>query len=347
MTKRLIFIALLLAGIASAIPGAAQTNNQPEYRLLAAVRAATLEKELNEAAQQGYRLEKVSQWIGIASLAALMSRPAGTAPAQRFEYRTVSLKQFEQQKDELLKQGFDYRALLTPSLFSFNSAGAIMLLEREGSGSAVPYEYELIQSGSESKLQTLLDNASSGGFVPAGMLLAQGHGTVVVMRRDRTNPAAEMGKREYRLLSTRKVSTLEKEMNQAAQEGFRCALSSQGQNVLMARDYKPRDQARYEYKLVGLGRSENSSEKTLNELVKQGCVFRGTTTYGLTVIFERQAGAAASASSIEFRVLTTRSEATMQKEIQSAVAQGFLPLSLSGSSGNFIAILRREVNQGN
>lgn len=340
MSKKLVVLLLTLAaGCLAAVSVIAQSEEQAEYRLLATVKGATLEAELNEAAGQGFRFEKEAQAIGLASLSTLLSRPANATPERRYEYKTLNSAQFQKQKPELLAQGFVFRAALNPSVLSWSGSKGLFLFEREVSAGAGQYEYDLIESCNEKKLQTLLDNANSAGFTPIGALSATGS-CFIVLQRSLSDPAAEMGKREYCLLNTLKISTLEKEMNEAAQAGFRFAVSSAAQDVLMAREYKAKDQPRFEYKLIPI-RAKQEAVQALSEAVKQGFVFRTVTGFGMSAIMERAAGQNAMAEPVEFEVLDTRTEATMQKEIQAAAARGFKPLSLSGGSGRFMTLLAR------
>lgn len=314
---------------------AAQGCESLEYRLIATTKGSTLERELNELAKQGFRYEKESQAMGISTFTILASRPVGSASTQRYEYKTLNVGQFIKQKKELSSQGFAFRAAMLPSAYAIGAPSPVFLLEREIGVEADRYEYEVIASSNDKKLQTLLDNANSGGFAPVGIL-----GGIIVLRRDARNPAVETGERVYLLLETYKISTLEKEMNEAAKQGYRVLASSSLNSALMSRDYKQKDQNRYEYRLVAI-RASDKSIYALNELSKQGFVLRSATEVGLTAVMERLAGKEVAASPVEFNVLDTHTEATAQKEIQDACVQGFTPVSLNGGSGRFIILMAR------
>lgn len=319
----------------------AQECGQLEYRLLATTKGSTLEKELNEIAKQGFRFEREAQAIGMSTFTVLASRPHNAEPKPRFEYKTLNVGEFKKQKQELAAQGYSYRAAMLPSTLAFTAPTPVFLLERELGVESGQYEYDFVASPKDRKLQTLLDNANSGGFVPIGIL-----GGIVVLRRDQKNPAVEMGRREYLLLETYKISTLEKEVNAAAQDGYRFFVSSQMSEALLARDYKPKDQGRYEYRLVSIRNSDKAISQ-LNELSKQGYVLRAATGFGLTAIMERLQGSTSTMNPLEFKALDTRTEDTMQKELAESCTQGFIPISLSGGSGRFLTLMAREVRKGN
>jgi hypothetical protein len=314
---------------------AAQGCGSIEYRLIATTKGSTLERELNELAKQGFRFEKESQAIGMSTYTILASRPLASTPAQRYEYKILNVGQFIKQKKELSSQGFLFRAaLLAPSL-TVGAPSNVFLLERESGAEAGEYEYDVIASSKAKELQTMLDNAASSGFAAVGISVGG-----IVLRRDARNPATAVREREYLMLEAYKISTLEKEMNEAAKQGYRFLASSALNSVLMSRDYKTKDQNRYEYRLVTI-RASDKSVDALNELSKQGFVLRSATEVGLTAIMERLVGGEVAASPLEFKVLETRAEATAQKEIQDACGQGLVPVSLAGGSGRFTILMAR------
>jgi hypothetical protein len=316
---------------------AAQGCGNLEYRLIATTKGSTLERELNEWAKQGFRFEKESQAIGMSTFTVLASRPLGSTPSQRYEYKILNVGQFTKQKKELSSQGFLFRAATIASSFIVVAPSPVFLLEREIGAEAGRYEYDVIASSKDKEMQTMLGNAASGGFAAVGISAG-----IIVLRRDARNPAAELREREHLMLEAYKISTLEREMNEAAKQGHRLLVSSALNSVLMSRDNKPKDQNRYEYRLVAV-RASDKSVGELNELSKQGFVLRSATEVGLTAIMERLAGGEAAASPLEFKVLETRAEATAQKEIQDACVQGFTPVSLAGGSGRFMILMARSL----
>lgn len=80
MWKRLTVITILT--ILSCLPAAAQqpTDRQYEYKLLAASRVSTMEKEMSEAAAAGYGFKEVISGetaFGGSKVVVIVSRPAG------------------------------------------------------------------------------------------------------------------------------------------------------------------------------------------------------------------------------------------------------------------------------
>ena len=141
---------------------------QEDVRVLAANKTSTMEKEMNEAAEAGYKFAGVmggDTAFGGSEVVVLMTRnPAGTA-------------------------GFGYKLLAT-------TRTSTMQKEMQAAGDA----------GFEFKGQTVFDTTFGGKEV------------VVVLERDKS--VAQPVKYEYRLLATKKTSTLQKEVSEATAAGY-------------------------------------------------------------------------------------------------------------------------------
>jgi hypothetical protein len=88
---------------------------------------------------------------------------------------------------------------------------------------------------------------------------------------------------EYRLLATNKTSTMEKEMNQAAAEGFRFGgamggeTAGGGREMVIIMSRKPdADGPRYDYRLLATNKT-STMQKELSEAGRAGFVFCGMT----------------------------------------------------------------------
>jgi hypothetical protein len=162
---------------------------------------------------------------------------------------------------------------------------------------------------------------------------------------------------EYRLLATNKTSTMEKEMNQAAAEGFRFEGAMGGETagggnemvVMMSR--KPdADGPRYDYKLLAANKT-STMRKELNGAGAAGFLYAGQTIYDsafggreVVVILERSEGERAT---YEYRLLATTRTSTMQKELSEAGRAGFVFCGMTVAETAFggrevVSILRRQ-----
>jgi hypothetical protein len=153
---------------------------------------------------------------------------------------------------------------------------------------------------------------------------------------------------KYLLLSTMKTSTMQKELEAAAAQGFRIIASSsscgQGEMVLfLERVAQPPDT--YQYKLLATTRT-GTMQKELNASAKDG--FRllprttiakeGMLTNEIVMVLER---APKSDKRYEYQLLATSLTSTLQKEVGAAEADGFELVGLV-SRGENMVIMEKE-----
>ena len=162
---------------------------------------------------------------------------------------------------------------------------------------------------------------------------------------------------EYRLLATNKTSTMEKEMNQAAAEGFRFGGAMGGETavggnemvVIMSR--KPdADGPRYDYRLLATNKT-STMQKELSGAGAAGFLYAGQTIYDsafggreVIVILERSES---EKTAYEYRLLATNKTSTMQKEMSEAGRAGFVFCGMTVAETSFggrevVSILRRQ-----
>ena len=169
--------------------------------------------------------------------------------------------------------------------------------------------------------------------------------------------AAENNARiEFKVLGTSKTSTMEKEMNDAAQGGYAFASVMGGETafggkevvVVMSRAAAPSDRV---YRLLAANKT-STLEKEMTEAGREGFEYKGQTVFEsafggreVSVILERDK--AVPARNITYKLLATAKTSTMQKELAEAGAQGFSLLGMTVSKtafgGNEVdCIMRRD-----
>jgi hypothetical protein len=141
-------------------------------------------------------------------------------------------------------------------------------------------------------------------------------------------------KREFRLLATNKTSTMEKEMNEAANAGFRFEGTMGGETsfggsevvVIMSRDLSSQKE-RYRYRLLATSKT-STMQKELQQAGNAGFEYKGQSVYSSTfggkevvVILERDLEA--PLMQWEYKLLATKKTSTMQKELNEAGAASF------------------------
>jgi len=140
--------------------------------------------------------------------------------------------------------------------------------------------------------------------------------------------------REFRLLATNKTSTMQREMNEAADAGFHFEGTMGGETsfggsevvVIMSRDPSAQKK-RYEYKLLATSKT-STMQKELQQAGNAGFEFKGQSVYSSTfggkevvVILERDSEA--KPMQWDYKLLATKKTSTMQKELNEAGAEGF------------------------
>lgn len=162
---------------------------------------------------------------------------------------------------------------------------------------------------------------------------------------------------DYLVLATNKTSTMQNELNEAADGGYRFMGVMGGETAfggsevvaIMAR--LPDGMPRYEYRLLATGRT-STMQKEMQEAGNAGFEYRGQTVFSSTfggretvVILERDTGQQ-QPTFFEYRLLATSQTSTMQDELREAGATGFAFVGVTVASTRFggsevVCILRR------
>ena len=158
---------------------------------------------------------------------------------------------------------------------------------------------------------------------------------------------------DYRVLATSRTSTMEKELNEAAADGFRFSRvmggrATNGGQVLIAM-VREAGVAGRKYRLLATSRT-STMEREMQALADAGYGYVDHTVFEsvgggkeVAVIMELDASRPAGAL---YRLLATTRAGTMEKELREAGAQGFaLVGSAAGKTvggSEVIAILRKE-----
>ena len=148
-------------------------------------------------------------------------------------------------------------------------------------------------------------------------------------------PSAQGQRREFRLLATNKTSTMQKEMNEAADAGYHFESTMGGDTsfggsevvVIMSKDAAD-SKKRYDYKLLATSKT-STMQKELQEAGNAGFEYKGQTVYSSTfggkevvIILERDMEA--KPMKWEYKLLATKKTSTMQKELNEAGNDGFV-----------------------
>ena len=170
--------------------------------------------------------------------------------------------------------------------------------------------------------------------------------------------AADSGTFDYRVLATTKTSTMEKELNEAAEAGYAFAGVMGGESafggkevvVVMIKDLQGTEPTKRSYKLLAASRT-GTLEKELQQAGDEGFDYCGQTIFEsafggkeVSVILERNP--ARGDRRIEYKLLATSRTSTLQKELSEAGGAGFQFLGVMIGKSAFggkevVSILRK------
>jgi hypothetical protein len=171
--------------------------------------------------------------------------------------------------------------------------------------------------------------------------------------------AAQSARFDYRIISTTKTSTLEREMNEAADAGFSFVDAMGGKTafggnegvVTMIKDLNRPEAQRLTYRLLATNKT-STMQKEMQQLGDEGFEYRAqsvfNTSFGgqeVVVILERDRSM--PPHKITYRLLATTKTSTMQKELREAGEGGFRAVGMTVAKSAFggaevISILRGE-----
>ncbi|MFN7930156.1 MAG: hypothetical protein U0Y68_19985 [Blastocatellia bacterium] len=328
-------------------------NKESEYLFINTQASGTLEKELNQQAAQGWHLLLLPKGYGADSMGALLGR---NEDEKKFEYKVLAATRIgtlENEFKDAVKQGFDYRGVITTQRLLVGGE-TLLVLERVQGQTLAQNEYVFLNTKKESTLEKEMESTVSQGYVPVGFTRTEDRSVkqqmfgimagspmelTMILARKRETPASEMGQREFKILTTYKISTLEKEMNQAAKEGYRFFYAAPNTIAIVARDPKNKT-AQYEYKLLGTHKV-GTMEKEMNELGATGFSYRATSTGagGLTTVFEKKIGM--PAAKYETKLVTKLTDTSTNKTIQDMKKSGFELIDIS-NLGQFLMVLQKD-----
>ncbi len=153
--------------------------------------------------------------------------------------------------------------------------------------------------------------------------------------------------KQFLLLATKKTSTMQKELNQAAAAGYRIIAGSRtsGTEMALLLESVAEPPNIYEYQLLATSRT-GTMNKELNQAAAEGFRLLPSTlmqkkrSFGAMEIVMVLEKAPNSKEKVEYKLLATSRTGTLQTEIMEATEEGFRVVAMV-SRGEHIAILER------
>lgn len=160
------------------------------------------------------------RWIVYCLTAAALQ----AADIPTFEYKvlaTTRISTMEKEVTEAAGQGYVYRFVMGGQT-SFGGSEAVIVMQREiGLEAKARKLYKLLATSKTSTMQKEMQVLGEEGFEYRGQTVFAttlgGQQVVVIMELDVENPTKRV---DYRVLATKKTSTMEEELRQAGAEGF-------------------------------------------------------------------------------------------------------------------------------
>jgi hypothetical protein len=172
------------------IVGSAFAADDPiEYRVLATNRTSTMQKELNEAADAGFRFGAVmggDTSFGGSEVVVVLQKAPG---APRYQYRLLATNRTSTMQKELQEAADAGFAYVGQTVFksTFGGAEVACILERDTSAPPERFEYRLLATRRTSTMQKERQEAGDQGFAIVGMTVGQtslgGNEVVSILRR--------------------------------------------------------------------------------------------------------------------------------------------------------------------
>jgi hypothetical protein len=158
-----------------------------DYKLLATTRTSTMQKEMNEAADQGYRVVVGAPTSG-SEMAVFLARE-GTVEAP-YKYKLLATTRTGTMQKEL-NEAADAGYRLIPSTMIakaqlFGGVEIVLLMEKPPKVTLM-YEYKLLATRLTSTLQKEVTEAKDAGFVIIGMV-SRGEHMVILERGSLLKP---------------------------------------------------------------------------------------------------------------------------------------------------------------
>lgn len=151
-------------------------------------------------------------------------------------------------------------------------------------------------------------------------------------------PVQAQSTHDYRVLATSRTSTLEQEMNAAAEAGFRFAFVMGGETAVGGSEgvavlSRTGEGGRYSYKLLATTKT-STMQKELQEASDAGFEFRDQTVFksrfgGEEVVCILERDKDAPARQYEYKLIATTKTSTLEKELREAGAAGYEALGMT------------------
>lgn len=147
---------------------------------------------------------------------------AAQTPPDRVEYRVLATNKtstMQKEMQEAAAAGFRYGDVMGGET-AFGGSEVVVVMVRDGTPGR--FDYRLLATSKTSTMQKEMQEAGDTGYEYRGQTVFNSlfGGKEVVVILERGPEQADPTRHEYRLLATKKTSTLQKELSEAGDQGF-------------------------------------------------------------------------------------------------------------------------------
>ncbi|MGH9817661.1 MAG: hypothetical protein ACRD5F_14860 [Candidatus Acidiferrales bacterium] len=166
--------------------------------------------------------------LAIIAVLAALAPATGAQPAaalqHEYEYKLLATNKtstMQREMNVLSTEGYQFEGVMGGET-SFGGSETVVVMGRPRGGTEKGrYAYKLLATNKTSTMQKELQKMGDEGFEYKGQTVFKtgfgGQEVVIILERDTT---AKNGRFLYKLLATKKTSTMQKELSEAAVEGF-------------------------------------------------------------------------------------------------------------------------------
>jgi hypothetical protein len=170
---------ILLTAVSTAAQGKLKIDPESRYLLLSTVKTSTMQKELDEASAQGFRIISAASSCGQSEMVLFLERVA--QPPDTYKYRllaTTRTSTMEKELNQAAQEGFRLLPRTITAKEGFLSNEIVSVLEQTPKSNK-RYQYRLLATSRTSTLQKEVTQSEADGFVLVG-LVGRGENMVIM-----------------------------------------------------------------------------------------------------------------------------------------------------------------------
>lgn len=189
--KKITTIILFCVGVMFALQISADAQTQ--FKVLATKKTSTMQKEMQQTADSGYRFEGVSGGgtaFGGSEVLVIMSKSTDANSNGRFQYKLLATSKtstMQKELQEAANEGFEYKGQVVFETF-FGGSEVVVILEKDTKAPIKKFEYKLLATSKTSTMEKEISQSGDTGFAFVGVTVGKtaigGSEVVVIMRRD-------------------------------------------------------------------------------------------------------------------------------------------------------------------